>query len=55
MGVDDYNVKCVVKADATIPTVMAASILAKTNRDELMHTISNPITNTIGIQMWGFI
>jgi len=41
MGVDDYNVKCVVKADATIPTVMAASILAKTNRDELMHKISS--------------
>ncbi len=40
MGVDAYNIKCLVKADATIPTVMAASILAKTHRDEFMHIVS---------------
>lgn len=36
LGVDDYNIKAIVKADTTIPTVMAASILAKTYRDEMM-------------------
>lgn len=33
---DDYDIKSVVKADTKIPTVMAASILAKTYRDEKM-------------------
>lgn len=36
LGVDDYNIKSLIKADAQIPAVMAASILAKTYRDALM-------------------
>lgn len=36
LGVDAYNLVSLVKADGQIPTVMAASILAKTYRDGLM-------------------
>lgn len=36
MGVDAYNLVSLVKADGQIPAVMAASILAKTYRDDLM-------------------
>lgn len=36
LGVDDYDKVSVIKADTTYPTVMAASILAKTYRDGLM-------------------
>lgn len=36
LGVDDYNIVSMVKADAQVPSVMAASILAKTYRDEKM-------------------
>lgn len=47
LGVDDYNIKSVIKADTTIPTVMAASILAKTYRDEMMKKLhdSHPMYN----------
>ena len=34
LGVDNYNIQSVIKADAKYPSVMAASILAKTYRDE---------------------
>jgi len=37
-GVRDYNMLSMIKADGQIPTVMAASILAKTYRDEKMKT-----------------
>lgn len=36
MGVDSYDKINLVKADAQVPTVMAASILAKTYRDSIM-------------------
>lgn len=36
LGVDEYNIMSMVKADAQVPCVMAASILAKTYRDEKM-------------------
>ena len=36
LGVDDYEIVSVPKADGTYPAVMAASILAKTYRDDLM-------------------
>jgi ribonuclease HII len=36
LAADGYTVKSIVKADTLIPTVMAASILAKTYRDDLM-------------------
>jgi ribonuclease HII len=39
LGVDAYNIVSLVKADGQIPAVMAASILAKTYRDELMRTM----------------
>jgi ribonuclease HII len=37
LGVDDYDKVSVIKADTKFPAVMAASILAKTYRDEKMH------------------
>lgn len=36
MGVDDYRITSIIKADNTVPTVMAASIFAKTYRDKKM-------------------
>lgn len=36
LGVDDYDIVSLIKADAQVPCVMAASILAKTYRDEKM-------------------
>lgn len=39
LGVDDYNKISVIKADTKYPTVMAASILAKTYRDEKMKSL----------------
>lgn len=36
LGVDDYNITSMIKADTIIPTAMAASILAKTFRDDKM-------------------
>lgn len=36
---DGYTVKSVIKADAKYPAVMAASIIAKTWRDDKMHTL----------------
>lgn len=36
LGVDDYDKVSLIKADTTVPAVMAASILAKTYRDEKM-------------------
>jgi len=36
LGVDDYNIVSLIKADTLIPSVMAASILAKTFRDDKM-------------------
>lgn len=41
LGVDDYDKSSVVKADTMIPTVMAASILAKTYRDRRMKQLHN--------------
>jgi ribonuclease HII len=39
LGVDAYDKISVVKADAKYPAVMAASIIAKTWRDDKMHTL----------------
>lgn len=39
LGVDDYNIVSLIKADTKIPAVMAASILAKTYRDEMMRNL----------------
>lgn len=39
LGVDDYDKVSVIKADAKFPAVMAASIIAKTYRDEKMHKL----------------
>lgn len=36
LGVDDYDMVSLIKADTKIPAVMAASILAKTYRDAIM-------------------
>lgn len=40
LGVDHCDIKSIIKADTVIPTVMAASILAKTYRDHLMKEYS---------------
>lgn len=39
LGVDAYDIKSLPKADALIPQVMAASILAKVYRDSKMHLL----------------
>lgn len=39
LGVDDYDKISVIKADAKYPAVMAASIIAKTYRDDKMHKL----------------
>lgn len=39
LGVGDYDQQSVIKADTKFPTVMAASILAKTYRDEMMKNL----------------
>lgn len=39
LGVDAYDKVSVIKADAKYPAVMAASIIAKTWRDDKMHTL----------------
>jgi ribonuclease HII len=39
LGLDVYTIRTDIKADAKIPTVMAASIIAKNYRDGLMHSL----------------
>lgn|SRR5574337_177592 len=39
LGVDDYDKISVIKADGKYPAVMAASIIAKTYRDDKMHKL----------------
>jgi|SRR6185436_2566771 len=39
LGVDDLDKVCIIKADTLVPSVMAASILAKTYRDEKMREL----------------
>jgi ribonuclease HII len=41
LGVDAYDKVSVIKADAKFPAVMAASIIAKTYRDDKMHILHN--------------
>ena len=41
LGVDAYDKISVIKADTKYPTVMAASIIAKTSRDHDMHVLHN--------------
>lgn len=36
-----YNCKCIVKADQTVPEVSAASIVAKVARDQIMYDLAN--------------
>lgn len=44
---DNYEYKCIIKGDSTFLSIAAASILAKTYRDEYMYNIHNefPIYN----------
>jgi ribonuclease HII len=39
MGVDGYDMVSLIKADGLVPAVMAASIIAKTWRDDKMHAL----------------
>lgn len=52
---DGYKIKSVPKADTRIPTVMAASILAKTYRDDLMkaYHLLHPMYNWISNMGYG--
>lgn len=66
-GIDHYSMESMVKADTKIPTVMAASILAKTYRDEKMKNLHKLYpkylwnknvgygskTHLLAIEMWG--
>jgi ribonuclease HII len=45
LGVDAYDKVSVIKADTKYPAVMAASILAKTYRDEKMHQLHHTYPN----------
>ena len=45
LGVDAYDKVSVIKADTKYPAVMAASILAKTYRDEKMHQLHKSYPN----------
>lgn len=45
LGIDDYCIKSVIKADTTEPTVMAASIFAKTYRDKKMKILHEQYPN----------
>lgn len=45
LGIDDYHIKSIIKADTTEPTVMAASIFAKTYRDKKMKILHKQYPN----------
>jgi ribonuclease HII len=45
LGVDAYDKVSVIKADAKFPAVMAASIIAKTYRDDKMHKLHHTYPN----------
>lgn len=45
LGVDAYDKVSVIKADSKYPAVMAASIIAKTYRDDLMHRLHHTYPN----------
>jgi ribonuclease HII len=45
LGVENYNIKSVIKADGKYPAVMAASILAKTYRDRQMKELDAQYPN----------
>lgn len=50
LGRPDLRIQSVVKADATIPVVMAASVLAKHHRDTLMRVMATKP----GLEAYGF-
>ena len=41
----NYNMKCIVKGDKKIPSISAASIIAKVSRDKFIKTISKKFKN----------
>ncbi|HEY5267885.1 MAG TPA: ribonuclease HII [Candidatus Saccharimonadales bacterium] len=45
LAAEGYTVESVIKADAKFPTVMAASIIGKVFRDEIMHQLHNTYPN----------
>jgi ribonuclease HII len=45
LGVDDHDMVSLIKADSQIPSVMAASILAKNYRDDYMHLMHEHFPN----------
>ncbi len=45
LGVDDYNIESIVKADQTIPIVSAASIIGKVYRDGMMEYLHDQYPN----------
>lgn len=54
LGVDAYNICSVVKADDTVPQVMAASIIAKCFRDDKMRQLHSKYPNYNWINNVGY-
>ena len=50
---ENYNLKSVIKGDRKIPSISAASIIAKISRDKFITTLSKKIKVTIGIKTLG--
>jgi ribonuclease HII len=41
----NYNLKCIIKGDQKIPSISAASIIAKVSRDNFITTLSKKFKN----------
>ena len=54
LGLDDYNIESIVKADTKIPAVMAASIIAKCWRDDRMKRLHFQYPNYNWIKNVGY-
>ena len=50
---ENYNLKSVIKGDKKIPSISAASIIAKVSRDKFITTLSKKIKVMTGIKTLG--
>ena len=51
--IENYNLKSVIKGDKKIPSISAASIIAKVSRDKIITNLSKKIKVMIGIKTLG--